>query len=1037
MTQNAKDLTTTILLVLLGFASQQAYAGGKTPTTTALSLSSGNVTAGTAVTFTATVSPSELGQVLFCNASAARCDGAALLATAQLTSASTASIKLILGIGSYSIKAVFVGTKSVNASTSTAHTLTVTGPAYASTTTIDSSGSPGDYTLTSKVTGFGLGAPAGTISFLNTTSNNTLVATAELDPLTHSSIFLPSADSPISGQPAVQFVATGDFNNDGKPDFAVLNVEYSGTVAVYLGKGDGTFGSPTSYEVGRNPQAIAVADINQDGKLDLLVVNLDDYTVSILLGNGDGTFQPQTTTGTDCYPIFIAVGDFNNDGIPDIATANWDCYDISIHLGVGDGTFQPEERYSATEPYGVVIGDFNQDGIQDIAISAGTNDYIEILLGVGDGSFASAQQIDLPKSAYAYWMAGGDLRNNGKSDLVVADDSSAEVYVLLSNGDGTFQPAASYATAGPAEGVSLGDINGDGILDIVVPDFGGDVVSILLGNGDGTFAARTDYNVGTAPSWAALADLNGDGALDLVTSDTTSLTATILLQAQTATATATGVAVYGTGTQLVKASFPGDTERVASQSSTIPLTGSPQTSTSTNLTAAPNPAAVGQSVTLTATVSPVPHGSPLGTVHFFDGETALGSGNVDSSGIATFSISNLATGAHSLTAVYSGNAGFTGSTSKTFTETVSATLTGTVTTLAAAPNPDVVGQAVALTATVSPTPTGSSLGAVSFYDGETLLGKGNVNSSGVATFSTTSLALGAHSLTAVYSGDSGFTGSTSNTVTQIISKPISTTTTLSVTPDPVDDGQMATLTATVSPAPTGSSPGTVSFFNGSSLLGMGTVNSSGVATFSTTKLSTAALSLTAVYSGNSGFTASTSTPFVETVDPGYTVTAPPTPVAVAEGGTVAIKVTVPPLGGAFNRPVTLSASGLPPGATASFNPATVTPGASGAPTVMTIQLAKLAASISGKDRKSPAGQFVFATFFLAACCLSGLRRKRWPTQFRLIAFFAILVFAGMTTVGCSGGFLSPPTTHPGQYVVTITGTSGSVRASTTVTVVVR
>jgi len=307
---------------------------------------------------------------------------------------------------------------------------------------------------------------------------------------------------------------------------------------------------------------------------------------------------------------------------------------------------------------------------------------------------------------------------------------------------------------------------------------------------------------------------------------------------------------------------------------------------------------------------------------------------------------------------------------------------------------------------------------------------------GVASLDLSLFALPAHGTYTVTATSLGIPADTT-TVTVTATTLTSTATAVSVAPDPVDDGQMATLTATVSPAPTGSSPGTVSFFNGSSLLGMGTVNSSGVATFSTTKLSTAALSLTAVYSGNSGFTTSTSTPFIETVDPGYSVTAPPTPVAVAEGGTVAIKVTVPPLGGAFNRPVTLSASGLPPGATASFNPPTVTPGASGAPTVMTIQLAKPGASISRKGRSAPAGQFVFASLFLAACCISGVRRKRWPTQFRLIAFFAILVFAGMTTVGCSGGFLSPQTTHPGQYVVTITGTSGSVRASTTVTVVVQ
>src|SRR5262249_52576532 len=76
----------------------------------------------------------------------------------------------------------------------------------------------------------------------------------------------------------------------------------------------------------------------------------------------------------------------------------------------------------------------------------------------------------------------------------------------------------------------------------------------------------------------------------------------------------------------------------------------------------------------------------------------------------------------------------------------------------------------------------------------------------------------------------------------------------------------------------------------------------------------------------------------ETIDPAYTVTAPQTPFPVAEGGMVQVTVTVPPLGGAFNNPVTLSASGLPPRATATFNPPAVTPGDSGQQTMMTIQL---------------------------------------------------------------------------------------------------
>jgi hypothetical protein len=1114
-----------------------------TATTISLSLSASSVVMGTPVTLTATAlagaTPVTSGQVLFCDASATNCNGPGLFGSAQLTSGGTASLNMKFGAGAYSIAASFTGANSDQPSVSAAQALTVTGNAgYASTTTIAASGSTGNYTLTSTVTGFGGTVPSGTLSFLNTSASNALVATANLDPLMHSFTFLPSADSPIGGFPAVQFVATGDFNHDGIADLAVLSVGSPGTVAVSLGNGDGTFGKSTSYDVGSNPQSITVADVNQDGKLDLLVCNMYDNTVSILLGNGDGTFQPQLTTATRYYPIFIAVGDFNHDGIPDMATADWDDQTLGIHLGNGDGTFQPEVTYSASSPYGLVIGDFNQDGIEDIATAYGGGSHVEVFFGVGDGTFRAAQRVDLPSSASAYWMAGGDLRKNGRSDLVVADDSNAQVYVLLSNGDGTFAPAVSYAVGGTAQGVSLGDINGDGKLDIVVPAYSSSSVSILLGNGDGTFAAKVDYPVGGAPTWAALADVNGDGALDIVTSDSGTNTATILLQAQTATATATGVAVYGTGNQLVNASFPGDAERAPSQSGTVPLTGSPQTPTSTSLTAAPNPANLGQSVTLTATVSPAPTGASLGTVSFFDGATLLGTGNVNSSGVAAFSTASLTAGAHGLNAVYSGNAGFTTSTSAGFTETINAltstatalvalpnpatvgqtvtltatvspaptgsplgtvsffdgatllgsgnvnssgvatvspttlavgthsltalysgnagfvtstssvltetinitALTSTTTILTAAPNPAAVGQAVTLTATISPPPTGGSLGTVSFFDGATLLGSGNVNSSGVATFSISSLAAGVHSLTAVYSGNSGFAASTSTPVSETISTQIlltPTATVFSAAPNPLDDGQSVTLTATVSPAPTGSSLGTVSFFNVSTLLGVGTLNSSGVATFSATSLPAGSSSLTAVYSGNSGFAASTSSPFTETVNPGFTVTALPALVTVAQGGAIDINVTVPPLGGAFNQPVTLSAGGLPPGATASFNPATVTPGASGAPTVMTLQLAKLAAAVSGKPGRAPAGALLFASLLLGACCLSGIRRKRWLTQLRLIAFSAVLTVAAIAMVGCGGGFLSPPTTHSGQYVVTITGTSGSVQASTTVTVVVR
>lgn len=474
-------------------------------------------------------------------------------------------------------------------------------------------------------------------------------------------------------------------------------------------------------------------------------------------------------------------------------------------------------------------------------------------------------------------------------------------------------------------------------------------------------------------------------------------------------------------------------------------------STTTTVISSLNPSTVGQSVTFTATVTPVEGdlqrearrlvqprnnseggggGPPAEMVSFYDGSTLLGTVTADS-GVATLATSSLIGGAHNITAVFLGNAAYITSTSSILVQVV---LKATATTLTAAPNPATAGQAVTLTATVTPTPTVSPLGTVNFYDGETRLGSGNVNSSGIATFSTTTLPAGANSLTAVYSGNASFAASTSSAVTETVNAVTSaaTTTTLTASPNPAGSGQTVTFTATISPTPTGTPTGTVTFYSGSALLGTATVNSSGVATFTSSSLPTGALSLTAVYSGNAGFATSTSSTLAETVNTAYTVTAPSTPFTAAEGASVVIDVTVPPVGGAFNSVVTMSATGLPPGATASFNPPTVTPGTAGAPTVLTIQLATVAALID-PHRSLPFASFAFAI----GLCSVGFRPKRLVRRFKRAIAVAVLCCAASTLFACGGGFVGAPTTQPGSYVVTITGTSGSAQVSTTVTVVVQ
>jgi sugar lactone lactonase YvrE len=312
---------------------------------------------------------------------------------------------------------------------------------------------------------------------------------------------------------------------------------------------------------------------------------------------------------------------------------------------------------------------------------------------------------------------------------------------------------------------------------------------------------------------------------------------------------------------------------------------------------------------------------------------------------------------------------------------------------------------------------------------------------GVATLNLGSFALSALGTYTVTATSPGIPSDTS-TVTATAASLVTTSTTLNASPNPAFDGQSATLTATVTPAPTGSPAGTVSFYGGTTLLGTGTLNASGVATFTTSSLVVGADSITAVYAGDAGFTASTSSALSLTVTTSFSVTAPTTAVPVAPGGAATVDITVPPLGGAFNSVVTLSASGLPAGATAIFNPATVTPGSAGAPTVMTIQLATLAAGIPARNlpanhTRLPAGPFalVFGIFGTVFGAVRG--RKHLSRQLALVLVLASLGITASVLTSCGGGFENTPQTPAGNYTITVTGTSGSFQASTTVTLAVQ
>jgi hypothetical protein len=232
----------------------------------------------------------------------------------------------------------------------------------------------------------------------------------------------------------------------------------------------------------------------------------------------------------------------------------------------------------------------------------------------------------------------------------------------------------------------------------------------------------------------------------------------VVLSSGVATLDTTALA---TGSDSITAQYAGNSTYAASTSAAITHTTN-QASTTTALTASPSPSVLGQSVTLTATITPVSPGSgtPTGTVQFFNGTTSLGTATL-SGGVATLATTALTVGTDSLTAQYQGDTNFTGSTSTAVTQTV--TQSGAAVTLTVTKTNPVAFEAVQFTATVASasSSTNTPTGTVLFFSDGTLIGSG-ILSSGSATLTTTGLPVGDQSITAVYQGDTNFAGTASS-----------------------------------------------------------------------------------------------------------------------------------------------------------------------------------------------------------------------------------------------------------------------------------
>jgi sugar lactone lactonase YvrE len=361
-----------------------------------------------------------------------------------------------------------------------------------------------------------------------------------------------------------------------------------------------------------------------------------------------------------------------------------------------------------------------------------------------------------------------------------------------------------------------------------------------------------------------------------------------------------GIATFSTtqlspGSHSLTAFYGGDTNNASGTSNAVNETIA-QSSTTTALSTTDAMPTVGESITLSATVTSASGPQPTGMINFTDNGSPLGSASLNGSGVATLTISSLSPGTHSIFANYPGDTDNAFSGSSPLTETVAQI--PTTTTLASDANPLSAGATLHLTATVAlalgATADGLLTGQVTFTDGATPLGTVSLDSSGHATLSVSTLAVGAHTLIAGYGGATNYATSSSTSLAQQVQK---TAATVSVTQSATTllAGTKVSFTATVTSS-TGIPTGTVTLYDSGASVQTAQLNAQGNASFAISTLSSGSHTLTVGYGGDANYGVGISGPWIETVNlaqPTVTLSGPSNVVDIGTPVTLTGNLTSP------------------------------------------------------------------------------------------------------------------------------------------------
>lgn len=635
-------------------------------------------------------------------------------------------------------------------------------------------------------------------------------------------LFTPGLDVDLTRVPLL----LEDLNNDFQLESITVGSDFNNQSAyVFAWKPDGQQapGFPiqvqdqSSLNGWFNHTRVIAGDFDGDGAKDILVQEgLTSTTYALRLFNHDGTAKPFNAPVLTGVPFAMAAADLDHNGKLETILVNYNGFSptqATLHV------FQPDGSERSGWP-------------------------VDISASNGNGSSLASISV-------------GDFRRDGHEEIVVAREPG----IYLFNSDGTLFSSAwplppHFPGYGPAV---IGDIDGDGFPEIVTTlnDFSSpDGAKLLAIRSDGTVAKSwlmpgsngIGFVIGSpAP---VLGDFNQDGTIDIALA--------YMLSANSGdnpgllTLLDTHAPFNPTQTD-----WPMNFQNPRNNPVLLRTSAS---NLAVTLSTGSNPSILGDNLVFTATLMPA---TGNGSIQFLDGGAPISASIPLNSGSASFSTADLGLGTHSIAARYTGDNKLSSSVSPALAQTVNKPNTSVSVALAAGTNPSLVGDALTFMANVTPN---SATGTVVFFDGSSAISGDVILVNGTASFTTSQLSFGTHSITVQYSGDAGFNGSTSLALSQTVNNPKANSVTslsLSAGVNPSVFGNSLTFMANVIPA---SASGTIVFFDGSSPISGNLTLIGGTVSLTIPALGAGTHSITAHYSGDANVNPSTSAAWIQMVN---------------------------------------------------------------------------------------------------------------------------------------------------------------------------